>query len=149
MGRGLPEHKGSVTVNSNQTFRNQLQKALDRSPFATQKALAQAMGVREATVSGWFNGVWPSEESMRALVGALGVSAHWLVMDEGPMRPSDGDEGVRLQVIGKIADGKISPSILQTAETVHRLESLEDLPEKMRDAIATIRKAESNAEAQS
>lgn len=123
-------------MNRNQAFKDRLQLALDESRFETQKALADEMELREPTVSGWFNGAWPSEEKMRALVRVLDVSGHWLVTGDGPMRRGDDSDVYRLQVIGEIADGDISPEILQSIEYLRRLESL---GESVSESLGTIR----------
>lgn len=60
----------------------------------SQQALAGALDVTQATVSGWFaKGSFPGEVILR-MPAALGVDGHWLLTGEGPMEAVDpGDRG--------------------------------------------------------
>lgn len=70
--------------------------------------IAKAIGVDGGQVSRWKNGAAvPSVESLVRLVGALGVSAHWLLTGAGPQEPGTEEDAVRLQLIEEIAARRV------------------------------------------
>lgn len=70
-------------------FAKRLSMALavdDRS----QGELADRVGTDAGQLSRWKTGkVVPDLAYVTGLVGELGISAHWLLLGEGPMRPED------------------------------------------------------------
>lgn len=79
-----------------QTLAERIRLALNESGM-TQAALAEAAGVRSPSVTDWLNGetkTLKAEPLVRA-AHALRVSALWLAVGEGPMRPRDGHFAVQ------------------------------------------------------
>ena len=113
----------------NPAFGGRLKRAIDASPL-DQKRLAEVLGVREATVTAWVKGTPPKGEHLLRLPGMLGVNGHWLLTGEGDMRLPEGDEGMRLHVIGRIANGELDARAL----SVLRRGS----PEAIGDALADL-----------
>lgn len=75
-------------------FLARLRLAMDQRGL-TQRDLARALGVREATVSAWFQqGKLPSGTTMLALPGALQVDGHWLLTGEQGGAASVDPDGV-------------------------------------------------------
>lgn len=48
-------------------------------------ALAEMIGTKQTTISGWRAGKTPDAESLSRLPAALGVSGHWLLTGDGQM----------------------------------------------------------------
>ena len=78
----------------------------------------------------------PELASVMALLPHLGVSGHWLLTGEGPMHPPDGTEAIRLEIIGRIADGgNLTPEAVDHL----RQGSPEDVARAIASMIATSR----------
>ena len=87
-----------------------------------QAQIARDTGADPARVSRWANpdpkqGEVPGWKYLPRLPGALGVSGHWLLTNEGPMRRPHGEEALHLQVIGRIVDGEIDAGTLRALAT--------------------------------
>lgn len=109
-----------MTVNRQLSFGEALRKAI-KDAGRTQAWLAEELGVRGGTVTDWVQDrALPSGDYMVRLPELLNCSGHWLLTGEGPMRPDQDDAPVRLQVIGRIADGRVSPRILRALDRLHR-----------------------------
>lgn len=110
MEHGLPVRKGDVSVDRQRGLRDRLVLAIERSGL-TKAEIAGTVGVRPATLSAWIaegDGFSvPAGEQLLQLPEVLGVSGHWLLTGEGPMEPETGLEGLRLQVIGRVADSTL------------------------------------------
>jgi transcriptional regulator with XRE-family HTH domain len=88
----------------------------------TQGEIAQAADVPPDQLSRWKGGnVMPEIESVIRLVRALGVSGHWLLTGEGPM-DRVGDEALRLQVIGRVANGTLDDAAVKALATLGQAE---------------------------
>jgi transcriptional regulator with XRE-family HTH domain len=79
-------------MEASQAFCSRLREAMQGRSM-TQTMLARQLGVRDATVSDWFNrGTMPSGSVMLRLPEVLGVDGHWLLT--GKPSPGNG-AGVR------------------------------------------------------
>jgi len=100
-----------------QAFRDRLKQAVEACPLE-KREIAKRVGLsRPGTLSTWLVGgpdfAMPRGQQLLRLPGVLGVSGHWLLTGEGPMR--GGEDGLRLQVIRRIVDGTIDD------DTAHQL----------------------------
>ena len=100
-----------------QAFRDRLKLAVEACSLEKQE-IAERVGLRRpGTLSTWLmdgpDFAIPRGQQLLRLPGVLGVSGHWLLTGEGPMR--GGEDGLRLQVIRQIVDGTIDD------DTAHRL----------------------------
>ena len=98
-------------------FRDRLKQAVEACPLE-KREIAKRVGLsRPGTLSTWLadgpDFAIPRGQQLLRLPGVLGVSGHWLLTGEGPMR--GGEDGLRLQVIRQIVDGTIDD------DTAHRL----------------------------
>ena len=72
-------------------FRDRLRRAMDASGLEYQ-AIARAAGVnRPGTGSAWLRDSIPGGRALLRLPHILGVSGHWLLTGDGPMRPGADD----------------------------------------------------------
>ena len=90
-------------------FRHRLRQAVEACSLEKQE-IARRVGLRRpGTLSAWIGDgpdfAIPRGQQLLRLPGILGVSGHWLLTGEGPMR--GGEDGLRLQVIRQIVDGTI------------------------------------------
>lgn len=80
-----------LTISFMTTLRERMQKALEArcAGHGCQAELARACGVREPSVADWMSGKTTTLKAEPAIRAArwLGVSAAWLVLGEGPMKP--------------------------------------------------------------
>lgn len=89
----------------------------------SRSQIAKRMGYADASVlSKWISEQTPEAKNLRKLALATGLSLDWLVAERGPMFPPGGTDAVRLQVIGKIADGKLD------AVALKKIAELDDEP---------------------
>lgn len=72
---------------------DRIRAALANGPGLSQSGLAKACGISRASVNAWVNGKTDSIDGKFLTTAAsyLGVSAHWLSIGEGPMRPGAGE----------------------------------------------------------
>lgn len=98
----------------------------------------------------------PDATTLEKVADTMRVSVDWLLGREKEFdaraydlgrKEAEGERAVRLQVIGKIADGKISPQTLETIEDLHRLGPDEVLPDEVARWIAS-RRRDASEEAQ-
>lgn len=102
------DDEASTADPSNGQFAVRLGLALS-SARISQAELSEALGVQQATVSDWCIGkALPAGSSMARLPELLSVSGHWLLTGDGPMHADPSEDSVRLQVIGKLADGSLT-----------------------------------------
>lgn len=126
-----------------EAVRCRLQSLLDERGWSARE-LAFLTGDDEKSVQRW---VYGSTKTIPAdFIGrceAKGfAAASYLLRGDGPEKTTKPKEAVvRLEVIGKIADGQVSLTTLETIETIHHLESREALSDEMRSAIAKIRES--------
>lgn len=75
----------------------------------SRKEISQRMGYESDTsLSKWSNGdATPGPENLGKLAKATGLSLDWLIAERGPMFAPTGEEAVRLEIIGKIADSTL------------------------------------------
>jgi transcriptional regulator with XRE-family HTH domain len=86
----------------------------------TQTQLARQLGVRDATVSDWFNrGTMPSGSVMLRLPDVLGVDGHWLLTG----KPSPGN-GAGTRGLGEEERAQVA-TLLDIAQRLVRGESTE------------------------
>ena len=109
MHRDNPPCNGPPTMTLEQAFRDRLKQAIGACSLEKQQ-IAERVGLRRpGTLSTWLvdgpDFAIPRGQQMLRLPGVLGVSGHWLLTGEGPMR--GGEDGLRLQVIRQIVDGTI------------------------------------------
>ena len=111
------------------TFAKRLALALHHSGL-TQQQLADALDIRAASVSAWMqtDGPLPRGTQLVRMPELLGVSGHWLLTGQGPMRPVGEDAILRLDIIGRIADGMID--VDQFANLADYVEELQAAIEK-------------------
>ncbi len=90
-------------------FRHRLRQAVEACSLEKQE-IARRVGLRRpGTLSAWIGDgpdfAIPRGQQLLRLPGILGVSGHWLLTGEGPMR--GGEDRLRLQVIRHIVDGTL------------------------------------------
>ena len=94
-----------------QEFRNRLRRALSLRGM-TQSQLAKTIGVRQATVSQWFNGESPAQpraEQIIKLPEALSINGHWLLTGEGTMDDKPTQAQVILEGIRQLLEQPRTP----------------------------------------
>lgn len=122
-------------MNRNSDFHGRLRSAVAASRYAnSQKDLAEALEMREASVSAWLRQkapATPKAETIFRLADTLGVSRYWLLDGKGPMRPeSDPVEIEAFREMAAIVDRvRATPpasgaSSLAEAETTARAEEV-------------------------
>jgi transcriptional regulator with XRE-family HTH domain len=108
-------------LNEVDAFRMRLRKAIRRKGI-TQTVLARELGVRDATVSDWFNrGTVPNGAILLRVPDILDVDGHWLLTGEGDPKRVPAEErselakladaermqiATLLQVVMKVVEGK-------------------------------------------
>jgi PAS domain S-box-containing protein len=100
-----------------EAFRDRLKQAVEACSLEKQE-IAKRVGLRRpGTLSAWLGDgpdfAIPRGQQLLRLPDILGVSGHWLLTGEGPMR--GGEDGLRLQVIRQIVDGTMDD------DTAHQL----------------------------
>jgi transcriptional regulator with XRE-family HTH domain len=89
----------------NLTFGERIALARGRAALS-QEALADAVNVHRNAVAKWeADERLPEGRAMVELPGALRISGHWLLTGDGDMALPNGTEAIRLEIIGRIADG--------------------------------------------
>lgn len=136
MRTGLPVCKGVVTAKRKETFGDRLRQALEASTLGSQTELAGLLEVRVSTVNAWAqDGALPEGKYMVRLPGLLDVSGHWLLTGEKPMKVPSAYDGLRLEVIGVVRDGRLDEPtlrrILDEARPVEDVAEIDELLEGM------------------
>ena len=90
-------------------FRDRLKRAVEACSLE-KREIASRVGLRRpGTLSAWLGDgsdvAMPRGRQLLRLPGVLGISGHWLLTGEGPMR--GGEDGLRLELIRQIVDGTI------------------------------------------
>lgn len=118
------------------TFRQRLAAAVS-ADARSQQELADLLGVTSSQISGWKRGIAPKPELITALIEVLQIDGHWLMTGEGRMFRDQQREalGLRLEVIGQVADGRVSDEALEqvrlNARDVRRVTQLSDIEKRI------------------
>ena len=90
-------------------FLQRLAEAIAKAPH-TQAAIAEQIGIRPATISGWLNDQkMPGSEALIHLPGVLGADGHWLLTGEGERELTKARRQVddRIREGGRLALGEV------------------------------------------
>lgn len=144
--------QGSCHNQQMKTFGERLRYAREKRGLS-QEDLAERLGLERTSASSvvrWESGTQPKANRIEQIVRALDVDGDWLLTGDGEMDRGEKGEATRqLRVIGKIADGKVSPRTLETIEGLHRLGPDEAVPDEVAQWIAANRPQDSNETARS
>ncbi|MDE3002595.1 MAG: helix-turn-helix transcriptional regulator [Gemmatimonadota bacterium] len=118
------------------TFRHRLAMAIS-ADARSQRELADLLGVTSSQISGWKRGVAPKPELIGSVIDLLQIDGHWLMTGEGRLSRDEEREtlDLRLDVIGKVADGRIEDETLQQvrlkARGSQRVTELSDIEKRI------------------